>query len=459
MNTNLHLVLGSVLLLIVPSSLHGAKVKQVAPAEASKGRVHEWKSGDGLAFQYFVPKSYDPAKGANLTFVLHGSDLTKTWGFANLKIGSFREDDIVVSPDGTTANGRGGYNFLGRGSDVERFAGLQKQLMGAFKVNATFLYGHSQGSFFALHYAGAKPELVQGVLAHASGLWAVSKRSEAGHHQAIVLMHGTQDPAVPYGQSVGGYETFLKAEYPMVRLRTLEGWNHWPAELNGPTPHVSQQLAWIEGMTTSDVGRLGEVFKTLGKPRAKERHDYAALYLVAKRVQGLKDLPPGAIRAADKAVKSVEALAAKHAAAVSGASPDIEIEKDDEAWIGHMPMFLRAFSGVPAADALQKEWSETLKKHEDAANQHLGAYFKHFRAGEKKEAFHAGLEALSGAFLTAYVSDREFLKNMQKFADSARDLGIDSAATKKFKSIRKNLRKSGSAGQKEFESINKRASL
>jgi len=40
--------------------LSAADAKEKDPAALSKGTVHEWKSGDGLAYQYRIPRDYDP---------------------------------------------------------------------------------------------------------------------------------------------------------------------------------------------------------------------------------------------------------------------------------------------------------------------------------------------------------------------------------------------------------------
>src|SRR5687768_3737145 len=53
-----------------------------APTPAAAGEVFTWKSDDGLAYEYYVPKSYDARKGANLLLILHGSNLDRRWGFA-----------------------------------------------------------------------------------------------------------------------------------------------------------------------------------------------------------------------------------------------------------------------------------------------------------------------------------------------------------------------------------------
>ena len=190
------------LLLVAAAAWAGDDVKDKEPGPKAKGKVYSWKAKDGLVYRYYIPKKYDPEKGANLTFILHGSNLSAGWGFWNHKAGQFRPDDIVVSPDGTTPNGSGGFNFMGRPKDAKRLHALHEELKKLFKIQATFLYGHSQGSFFSFFYAGQYPEDVQGVVGHASGVWAQTQGPRKAHHQAIVLMHGTQDPVVPYGQSV-----------------------------------------------------------------------------------------------------------------------------------------------------------------------------------------------------------------------------------------------------------------
>src|SRR5512138_3066689 len=132
------------------AAVHGpafaADREQKEPGPKSAGEVYGWKSADGLAYEYRVPKGYDAAKGANLLFVLHGSNLDRRCGLENHAAESFRADDVVVCPDGTTSNGKGGFNFLQNEKDLQRLHALHDELRKKFKVNATYVYGHSQGS-------------------------------------------------------------------------------------------------------------------------------------------------------------------------------------------------------------------------------------------------------------------------------------------------------------------------
>jgi pimeloyl-ACP methyl ester carboxylesterase len=444
---------------IATASSLAASARDKAPSPDSRGKVYQWKSADGLSYEYILPKSYDPEAGAALTFVLHGSNLSHTWGFANHKPGEFRPDDIVVCPDGTTANGRGGFNFLDRAGDIERFAALQAELEEALKVTSTFLYGHSQGSFFALHYAGARPESVDGVLAHASGAWAVTRRPEANQSMPIVFMHGTKDPVVPYGQSLGGMESYQKSGYKNVRLRSLEGWGHWPAENNGPVPHASRQLAWIEGMSSDDPKRIGAAFRALNDAGDKEHRDFHALYHLSARIADMPDIGGGKAAARAKQVMaSIDQLAQKHITSMRLPSPDEAGALEDEAWIGHLPMFLRSFSGAPSADKLAADWADALKAHKDAAIKHFSAYRTARDSGDKAGAFNAGLEVLSNAYLSYGASSDTFFKAMETWAGD-RSLDLSKDDTKAFKSMLKDYRSALEDGAKAFAAENKRARI
>ncbi len=436
---------------LLAASAQADKLKSQEPGQKSKGKLCEWKSKDGLAYVHYVPKGYDEERGANLVFILHGSNLSRGWGFANHKPGEFRPDDIVVSPDGTTPNGQGGFSFLGEPKDARRFRALLEELKQSLRVRATFLYGHSQGSFFALYYAGEYPAEVAGVLAHASGVWNWTKLGPEGHGQAIVLMHGTNDPVVPFGQSVGGYEAYVEAKYPMVRLRAIEGGNHWPAEHNYKVPYPTQELAWIEGMTTKDQARLAVAFDTLANVKVREYHDYAALYSLAKRVAG-GDAPDALRARARSAMESVEAGAKAHADAIRPPDP-LRIEA--EGWVGHLGMFLRAYRGVPACDALRETWAPVMKEHADAAIPHLRAMHA---TKDPAEAFAEGVAAIREGFLFHECMDAGFLKQLAEWRKD-RKVKLPKEAAKEYDDLVPVYEKAIQQGYRSFEAAERKAKV
>lgn len=428
------------LLVALAAALGAARPAHAAPPptkaldpKASGGEVYEATSADGLRYLWRAPKRYDATKGCGLTVILHGSGGNRHWGFANHDKTTFRPDDLVVSPDGTSSNGE----FMGDSKDAKRFHALLEELQRTFKVRATFLYGHSQGSFFALHHAGEFPADVQGIVAHASGLWTSTKAGKAGHRQAVVLMHGTQDPVVPYVQSVGAHDALRRAGYPMVRLRPLEGWNHWPAEHNsaGGTPHTSQQLAWVEGMTTEDPDRLEACLDVLADVKDRVEHDWAALYALARRVGASAFAKDPTKRRSAKAVAVVEALARKHVEALAGAKPGARL--DGTGWAAHLPVFLRQFAGVPGCDELAATWQAAMKAHEEQGN---AAYAKWWTASRKATpdvaaAFDAGIDAIERGFLSARAQDRALRDALEAWQQDAKPHRLSKPSLKAFAAV------------------------
>ncbi len=446
------------LLLLIFAPLAGATVEDdvtaLEPGPGAAGEVHEWRSKDGTSFRYRIPQGFDFEKGANLTFILHGSNLDRRWGFWNHDHKKFRPDDVVISPDGTTPNGNGGFNFLGESADAKKFQAFHQEMKQVFKARETYLYGHSQGSFFALYYAGLHPENVDGVVAHASGVWTWTALGKKGHHQAIVFMHGTRDPVVPYGQSVGGYEALVDAKYPLVRLRGLEGWNHWPAEENGPVRHTSQQLAWCEGMRSTDPARLEACLKLLAdNSGGKERHDYAALHAVAQRVRSMEKLPAPLARLATDAIRAVEALAEAHVAEMKlPAKPAFE----SRAWVGHLPLFLRDFAGVRAREELARKWEKDLEKQDKEATAQLRKYWAAVQRRDDAEAFEAGVAAVTGGFLHHACTDPDLLENLAGWRKDAQRLKLQKKVVKAYDESVEPLAKLLEAGLRDFDAVNRK---
>lgn len=440
-------VLATALMLASPAA---AQAPEKEPGPRATGKRYSWTASNGIAYEYFVPKSYEAEEGANLTFILHGSNMDRRWGFANHKAGEFRPDDIVVSPDGTTTNNNGGFNSLQRKQDLERFHELHQELREIFQIRATYLYGHSQGSFFSFYYAGAYPEEVQGVVGQASGVWIGTPGGKKHHHQAIVLLHGTAAPVVSYGNSAGSLSAhFRKLEYPLARLRSLEGWNHWPSQ-----HHASQQLAWCEGMTTSDPERIAVSLEALVKP--KENVDPVAAYQLATRVLTIEGLDSRTRKEAEKALREVNKVADAHAAVIAKSiGKNRKLALEDEAWVGHGPLFLRHFRGMPQGDALSDEWSKTLEAHSKDTSK-LWKEYREARESDPKQALLAGIELVQGSFLTRSTAGSKFLDQLAAWADNAKTLRLKKSEKKTFEASVPVFRSALEKGRKSFDKVSRR---
>ncbi len=417
----------------------------------ARGKVHAWKAKDGLAYEYFVPKDYDAGDGANLTVVLHGSNLDRRWTFWNHRAGDFRPDDVVVSPDGTTPNGSGGFNFLGDDKNVSRLRALLEEVKSVLNVRQTFLYGHSQGSFFAFHFAGAHPEDVDGICADASGAWTWTKSGPFGHHQAIGIMHGTDDPVVPYGQSRGALDHYRANRYPLVHLRTLFGWGHPPE-----ARQASFVLAWCEGMTSPDPKRVQLSMEHLAEGTA-DFGDYAALHAVAKRLAGtgagakLEGVSDSARAAAARIADSVESLAAKHADLIRKGMKGGKEGPSPAAF--HMVRFLDDFDGVPSREALAKDMADLLDKHEKEAGKRLRVFWQKAERAPA-DAFEEGVGVLKAAYLHHAASG--LLPRLAEWEKKAKELKIPKAALSAYAKAAPACEKARDAGAKDYLDLNRK---
>jgi len=426
--------------------------EQKAPGPDAKGAVYGWKAADGLAYEYFVPKSYDAGKGANLLLILHGSNHDRRWGFANHEAGAFRPDDVIVCPDGTTPNGKGGFNFMKDEKDLKRVHALQDEIKKTFKIRATYLYGHSQGSFFSFLYAGAYEADVQGLVGQASGPWAGTQTSPKHFHQAVALMHGTADPVVPYFQSVGGLSFYRDAKYPMAHLRSLEGWNHWPNQ-----NQTAMELAWCEGMTSDDPERVAAAFDLLDKAPDESGFDRdpSATWAVAKRIATLAGASDDLKARAAKSQQAVEDLAKRHVDAIAASLGKGKGDKvEDAAWVGHLPLFLRDFEGVPACDAFAKDWNDKIAKERQNAGKSLDEYWR-TRQKDPAKAFAAGTEVVRDGFLWFRAADAEFLKALGDWRNDAK-LKLPAAATKAYDDVVPAFTSGRKKGVDEYAAINKK---
>lgn len=425
-----------------------------APGVDAKGKLYTWKAEDGLAYDFFLPKEYDPERGITLTFILHGSNGWKGWGFSMHAAGEFRPHDFVVSPEGTTPNGNGGFNSLQSSKDLKRFHALHDELRELVKVNATYIYGLSQGSFFAHYYAGHHPEDVQGIVAHGSGLWIGSGLARANHHQAISVQHGRGDPVYPYGGGVSAFNGYEEAKYPLARMRALELDIHW-----APWGHQQQQLAWCEGMTTADPDRLSQNLTLLAELKDSSGwfRDPVALYQVAKRATELDGVDAKTAKLAAKLMGEVDEVAGAHVAAITKDHTKTKGAITKSAtWPAHAHYFLRDWRGVPAADAFAEEWKKTIEAHDKAADDAWKDYSAARKKGKPAKQFAAGMDCLESAFLYYWAADPELRKTLTDMRENADEHDLGKRLTKRFDGASKLLIEGWDKGKSEYAKLNKK---
>ncbi|MFG0319307.1 MAG: hypothetical protein ACF8XB_18700 [Planctomycetota bacterium JB042] len=411
-----------------------------------RGKVFQSETAGGLRYEYFVPKSYDPERGAVLTMVFHGSNLDRRWAFLNHEAGKFRPNDIVVSPDGPTPNGSGGFNFRFADKDMRAVEGLHQELSNAFRVRRTLLYGHSQGAFFAFAFAGEHPDLVHGVLGQAGGVWIGTKAGPKHHEQAVAVLHGTADPVVSLASSAGAVKFFADAHYPKLHFRTLRDWNHWPSP-----PQAAQLLAWCDAMTDDDFRGVAASFDEL--LAVKEDADLVARYQVARRILDWGGGDAKVHAKAEEVVAEIDGLAARHVEAIEksrGRNKGDKLEK--KAWIGHVRLFLDQFRGIPAREAFAEEWERALKEHREKGKDAMEEYWRK-RETKPAEAFVAGVDAISRGFLASEYADTELVEQLESWRKDARKLKISRSDQRYFDKTVPVFVEARKAGAEAFDDV------
>ena len=440
-------------LLAAPAALPQDGNPQLDPREAKAGKPAGWTSADGLPFEFYVPEDYDPEAGANLTLILHGNGLDHRWAFWNHPVGEFRPNDILVSPDGTTPKEKtntGAAEFLGTGADADRLHALLEELKSIWNVRRTYLYGHSQGSFFVFYYAGLYPEDVDGVCGHASGVWNGTQQGKKGHGQAIGFLHGTNDH-IPYGQSFYGRKSYRDAKYPLVHLRTLYDWDHRPHWMQ-----AASVLAWCEGMTSDDPAGVADCLETLAQPKLPMGADWSALWAVADRLAGLEGATPKQAKRARAVADAVDELAQDHAASIAKGLGKGKLGKLSKGtWAGELIRFLEEFEGVPAQAAFAKKHKKALASLADGADDALKEYWKE-RESDPDKAFQAGLELLEQGFVSYRVP--EVLKALQRW-DKEGAVDLSKKERKAFEELVEVYEEARAKGFEAFRKRNEKTKL
>ena len=425
-------------------------------ASAESGVVYRTESAGRLRYTWLLPADYDPEAPCDVTVILHGTGLDYRWGHWNNPLGIFRPQDIVISVDGTSPDGESRL-FLGEKKDAQAFHEFLEELRERFAVDDLFLYGHSQGGFFAIYFAGEFPEDLSGAVAHASGAWNWSKMGSKLRRVPLAFMHGTADPVVPYRQSPGSRDAYRDKGFKLLHLRRLQGYNHWPNAVR-----ATEVLGWCDGMSTEDPAEaLAEALEILRSKKFDQYQyqtvvGYSAAREILRRLVGdgpaaFKDVDAKLARDAGKWIKAIEEHGARHVSALrKSVGSKKQLKLADKPWLGHLLALREDFRGVDCVEQYMDKigFDDLVKKQSKSRDAIIQAFYSEKKEQDKYETI---VPALAKAFLfEGYPVD--LVKLLERLNGQAKSGKYSKKAMKAFEDVQF-WKTSMNDGYKEYESL------
>jgi predicted esterase len=373
-------------------------------SSAPLGKVLEWTSAEGKPYWYRLPRKLEATRPPNLLLMLHGTGLAWGWAFWNYPIsdGTFRGDDVVVAPEGMADGGGGTFNFVQGKPDREHVAGLIRDFKKRLPIGRVYLYGHSQGAFFAYWFAGEHPELVDGIVGHAGNVLGNVRHPRAAKEKvAVGILHGRADAVVPVDCAYATEKVYKDQGYRKLKLVVVEGLTaetgHWPLP-----KQVAEMLDWLDQVSIASARSAIEV--ALGELK-KEHPDVGVVADAVAAASKMMGSAPAAEKAAvaerNAALTALLAeLVERHAAAVT-ARP--ESRRDVAAfgpWASHFRSADRQLGALSGWQAAAKDLRLRAASQEKA----VAAAAKKLEKAAAA-AFQAGVKAAESAFLAPGYDD------------------------------------------------------
>jgi predicted esterase len=420
------------LVLAAGAAAQGLDLPKKNPAsDLELGASYEGTSKSKRPYLYRLPSKIDKEAPPNLIFLLHGTGMSYKWGFANYSVhkGRFRANDIVVSPESEKSKS----GFTQRKPDREEIAGLIKLFQKTWPVGNVYLYGHSQGAFFCYYFAGERPQMIDGIVAHAGNFFKAKTTKAAREKVAIGILHGRADAVVGVVCAFSTDHVYRNAGYTKVKLYVVDGLNentgHWPLPF-----HVGQMLDWCDLMSLKKPAAGAAL---AAREMTREKPD---LVLVAQ----------AAVRG--KALGNDEKLDTFHKLVVEAARANAEalVAADRSSygpWCAQLRLSQRAFAGLTEWKEASKPLHALLKKQTAQVEQGMKAIRKF-----NNSSFGGGLKAME----KGYAGDGydHLVAHMQHWVNKQGDK-VKQKESERFKALQEERKAADEKGRKAFEDLTK----
>jgi predicted esterase len=281
-------------------------------------------------------------------------------------------------------------NYVGRstfrgfpGTDRESPALVREaldELKGVYPIRRYFVGGHSQGGFLTYSILMNSPGAIAGAFPVSAGLifqcepsaYADATLKAAQRDVPLAIVHGRNDPVVPFDGGAYAAALFGDAGWPAFRFFEDDG----AAHMFGRLP-VGPAIRWLEAMTSEDP----KVLLDFAERRLKESGPRDAI-AASRRARAL-DLDPDAEGRLARLTEAIDALAAPRAQAHLAA---IRADEDGS-WVDGFLAFRDEFEFADAASDAMSAFGALRAKHDPPAIKAMGEARGLFQQGRRDEGY------------------------------------------------------------------------
>jgi len=391
-------------------------------ADLAGSKTYKGTSKAKRPYWFRLPGKIEKHAPPDLILIFHGTGLDYRWGFYNYGVheGHFRKNDIVVSAESEQPD-RG---FIQGKPDRDDAVAMIKLFRKTFPIRNVYLYGHSQGAFFCYYFAGERPELIDGIVAHAGNFFKAKTNKKARDKVAIGILHGRADAVVGVVCAFITEGVYRTAGYSKVKLWAVDGLTeqsgHWPLPF-----HLQRMLAWCDLVSMKSPA---DGVALVRSEAARKQPDWVMVAQAAVRARAL----------------GAEGMDAIIAAAQANAAVLVKADTSTYGpWCAHLRQAHAAFTGLAEWEEGIKPLSGLIKKH----TKQVGKAMKSFHKANRKSVA-GGVKAMAQGYVG--VGYDNLLSHMQHRFKKPGGMAVESKDRERYTAFLDARRKGDRAGQKEF---------
>jgi predicted esterase len=367
------------------------------------GKIVDGSTDGLLTYSVRAPEGYKPGdpKKWPVALVLHGSNMNGKAYVGTLATAwpEIARDYILLGINGELPSSLAAdspafnytyVNYVGRstfggfpGTDRESPALVREamdELKKIYPIEHYFVGGHSQGGYLTYSLLMNSPEAIAGAFPVSAEVIFQCEPSAyedpaikaAQRAVPLAIVHGKNDPLVPFDSGAYAAGLFLDAGWPAVRFFADDN----AAHMFGRLP-VGPAIRWLEAMASDDP----RVLLDLADKRLEEK-GFRDAVAATNRAKGMT-LDAQAKARLDRLAKAISDQASPKAKAML---ESIQADKDNS-WVDGFLAFRDDFEFAGAAKDAVAAFDALRAKHEPLARKAMGEARGAFQQGRRDEGY------------------------------------------------------------------------